>query len=70
MYFFEFGPVAQMSFKDVSYLERWRPFCSAEGNHLCNCSAEWNHLCNFCRGHHEGHFCELILNLDQMSTFL
>ena len=25
-----------MSFKDISYLELWRPFCSAERNHLCN----------------------------------
>ena len=30
-------------------------------------SAEQNHLCNFGRGHHEEDFCELILNLDQMS---
>ena len=35
---FEFGPVVQgeMRFKDISYLELWRPFCSAEQNHLCN----------------------------------
>ena len=34
---FEFGSVVQeMSFKDISYLELWRPFCSAEQNHLCN----------------------------------
>ena len=26
---------------------------------------EQNHLCNFGRGHHEEHFCEIILNLDQ-----
>ena len=28
----EFGPVVQekMPFKDISYLELWRPFCSAE----------------------------------------
>ena len=38
-----------------SYLELWRPFCSAEQNHLCN----------FGRGHHEEQFCEVILNLDQ-----
>ena len=25
-----------MSFKDISYLELWRPFCSAERNHLWN----------------------------------
>ena len=38
MKLFEFGPVVQekMSFKDISYLELWRPFCLAELNHLCN----------------------------------
>ena len=25
-----------MSFKDISYLELWRPFCSVVRNHLCN----------------------------------
>ena len=25
-----------MPFKDISYLELWQPFCSAEQNHLCN----------------------------------
>ena len=25
-----------MSFKYISYLELWWPFCSAEQNHLCN----------------------------------
>ena len=44
-----------MSFKDISYLELWRPFCSAEQNHLCN----------FGRGYYEERFCEIILNLDQ-----
>ena len=44
-----------MRFKDISYLELWRPFCSAERNHLCN----------FGRRHHEEQFCEIILNLDQ-----
>ena len=24
-----------MPFKDISYLELWQPFCSAERNHLC-----------------------------------
>ena len=42
-----------MSFKDISYLEPWQPFCSAERNHLCN----------FGRGHHEEQFCEFISNL-------
>ena len=33
-----FGPVVQeeMSFNNISYLQLWWPFCSAEGNHLCN----------------------------------
>ena len=44
-----------MSFKDISYLELWQPFCSAE----------WNHLCNFDRRYYEEQFCEIILNLDQ-----
>ena len=25
-----------MSYKDISYLELWWPFCSAGQNHLCN----------------------------------
>ena len=45
-----------MSFKDISYLELWRPFCSMV----------WNHLCNFGRGHYEGQFCEFISNLGQL----
>ena len=44
-----------MSFKDISYLEVWRPFCSAERNNLCN----------FSRGYLEEQFCEIIFNLDQ-----
>ena len=44
-----------MRFKDISYLELWQPFCSAE----------WIHLCNFGRRHHEEQLCEIILNLDQ-----
>ena len=44
-----------MSFKDISYLELWPPFCSVE----------MNHLCNFGRGYQEEQFCEIILNLDQ-----
>ena len=43
-----------MCFKDNSYLELWRPFCSAERNHLCN----------FGKRHHEEQFCEIILKLD------
>ena len=34
--YFEFGPVIQKLFKDISFLELWQPFCSAEQNHLCN----------------------------------
>ena len=44
-----------MSFKDISYLELWRPFLSAERSHLCN----------FGRGYHEEQFCEFISNLGQ-----
>ena len=44
-----------MSFKDISYLELWWPFFSAERNHLCN----------FGRGHHEQHSCEIILKSNQ-----
>ena len=56
----------EMSFKDISYLELWRPFCSAE----------WNHLCNFGRRNHEEQLCKIILNLGQwfrrccLKTFL
>ena len=36
--FLRFGSVVQeeVLFKDISYLELWWPFCSAEWNHLCN----------------------------------
>ena len=44
-----------MLFKDMSYLELWQPFFSAEQNHLCN----------FGRRYYEEQFCEIILNLDQ-----
>ena len=37
-----------MLFKDISYLELWWPFCSAERNNLC--------LCNFGRGYPEEKF--------------
>ena len=46
-----------MSFKDISYLELLRAFCS-EGR---------NNLCNFGRGYQEVQFCEFILNLDPCS---
>ena len=53
----EFGPVVQeeMPFKGISYLDIWRPFCTAECNHLCY----------FSRGYYEEQFCEIILNLGQ-----
>ena len=37
-----------MSFKDISYLELWWPFCSVE----------LNRLCNFGRGYQEEQFCD------------
>ena len=43
-----------MSFKDISYLELWQTFGSAEQNHLCS----------FGRGCYKEQFCEIILNLD------
>ena len=43
-----------MLFKDISYLSSGRPFVYRS-----------EIMCNFSRGHHEGHFCEIILNLDQ-----
>ena len=48
--------VQELSFVDISNLELWRPFCSAERNHLSN----------FGRGYQEEQFCEIILNLDQI----
>ena len=39
-----------MSFKDISYLQLWLPFHSAEQNSLCN----------FSRGHYEKYFCDII----------
>ena len=50
--FFSFGPMVQeeMSFKGISDLGLWWPFCSAEHNHLFN----------FGKGYYEEHFCEII----------
>ena len=45
-----------MLLKDISYLELWQPYCSAEQNHLYN----------FSRGHNEEKFCEFISNLGQL----
>ena len=55
---YEIGPVVQeeMSFKGISYLKLWQPFCSAKRNHLCN----------FGGGYQEEQFCEIILNLGQV----
>ena len=44
-----------MSFKDISYLERWWP----------SCSAEQNYLCDFGKGYYGEHSCKIILNLNQ-----
>ena len=44
-----------MSFKDISYLELWWPFCSVEQSNLCN----------FGSGHCGEHSCEIIFNLDR-----
>ena len=44
-----------MTFKDISYLKLWWPFRSMHRNNLCN----------FGKGHHEKHFRELDLILDQ-----
>ena len=54
---FEFGPVVQeeMSLKDISYLELWRPFCSAELKHICAILVEGINK----------NKSEIILNLDQ-----
>ena len=48
-----------MVFKDISYLELWRPFCSGEQNHLCN----------FGRSHHKEQFCEIISYLELWPPF-
>ena len=45
----------EMRFKEISYLELWQPFCSAE----------WNLECNFGRECYQEQFCEIILNLGQ-----
>ena len=53
----KYRPVVKevMSFKDNSYLELWRPFCSVEQKLLCH----------FGKGHYEEQFSEIVLNLDQ-----
>ena len=56
-----------MSFKEISYLQFWQPFCSAEQNGVCN----------FGRGHYKKHLCEIIFEIFQwfrrrylLNTFL
>ena len=41
----------EIPFKGFSYLELWKPFCSAEGNHLCN----------FSRGYYVEQFYEIFV---------
>ena len=55
--YFEFRPVVQeeRSFKDISYLWLWRPFCSMLPNYLGNYGS----------GPYAEHFCETVLNLEQ-----
>ena len=70
-----------MSFKDISNLELWQPFYSAEQNPLCN-FGQWAFLGTLfflstdgsfvyqietiCAAlDYEEHFCEIKLNLDQ-----
>ena len=55
--FVKFGSLVQekMLFKDISYLELWRPFCSVERNHLCKLG----------RGFNEDQLSDIILNFDQ-----
>ena len=31
----------EMPFKDISYLELWQPFCSAEQNHFGSGEQKW-----------------------------
>ena len=47
--------VQKMSFKDISYLELWQPFCSVECNYLSN----------FGKGYYKEQVCEIILNMGQ-----
>ena len=42
-----FGSLVQMSFKDISYVEFWRPFCSAQWNHLPDFGRRGTFLCNY-----------------------
>ena len=44
-----------MSFEDISHLQLWQLFCSAERDHLSN----------FGRGHNEEHIRGIVLNWDR-----
>ena len=46
---FELAVQEEMPFKDISYIQLWQLFCSAERNHLCN----------YGRGYYEKQFFEL-----------
>ena len=46
----------EMSYKAISNLELWWPFCSAGQNHLCNIDV----------GYQEEQFCGIIINLNQL----
>ena len=52
-----------LSFKDISYVELWRPFCSAGGGGGAGGGGE--PFCNFGKGHNEEQFSELNSNLGQ-----
>ena len=54
----KFGPVVQMSFKDISYLELWQPFVQNDLNNLCIIG----------RRHYEEQSGEIILHFDQLQN--
>ena len=49
-----------MLFKDIYYLELWRPMVIAQ----------LNHLCNLYRGHYEEHSCEIICRWKSQTVLL
>ena len=49
-----------MPFNDISYLELWLPFCSAERKHLCS----------FGRGHYEEQFYARVYELISFKRFI
>ena len=44
--YMKFWPVVQkaISFKDISYLELWKPLCSADPNYLCNFDRRYHQI--------------------------